>query len=339
MDPFTALSLASSVAQLIDFGSKVILNAREIAHSGSSVSVEHLSIVTKDLVEINSSLEQQLKSRTDQGISLMKEEQALHNLTGQCREVADELIDCLDKLKLQSHKTDRWASFRAALKTIWSKERIDNLTRRLSDFREQLALRVLLLLNAYYALHNEKLELLQKGYKEIVEVVSINCGSLGSMIQDYHERRDEWQQDDRADAERRHSETLAAILTTRDGDCRTITGPHYSAEFATQSSTDSMQTATTYKQASQTGNQSDGKSPDFETTELTNFTTQIVDALQFRNITDRFMTVAKAYQKTFQWIYRGLRLRGRRGTTFQSGCNPVEAAIGSQARLARVNLL
>ena len=75
MDPLSALSLAASVAQLIDFGSKVFLETRQIAQSGSSISVEHLSTVAKDLVEINSSLQQQLNSRIDQAPGLVKEEQ------------------------------------------------------------------------------------------------------------------------------------------------------------------------------------------------------------------------------------------------------------------------
>ena len=249
--------------------------------------------------------------------------------------MADELIGCLDKLKLQSHKTDRWASFRAALKTIWSKERIDILTKRLSDFREQLSLRVLLLLNAQYAQHDEKLELLHKDHKEIVEVVSINFGSLRSMINEYHERRDERQQDKRADAARSHTETLAAILTTRDGDCRTITGPQYSAEFATRSSTANIRTAITYKQTFQTANQPDGESPDFETTQARNLTAQIMDALHFRNITERFAAVAEAHQRTFRWIYRDPAPEGKPWDNFSEwlqsgqGCYWINGKAGS----------
>ena len=198
---------------------------------------------------------------------------------------------------------------RSALRTIWSKDHIDGLAKQLGDYREQLTLRVLLLLNANYALQDEKLDLLHKSNQEIVEVVSISWGSLRSMIEDHHWQRDQWQQGERIDAETRHAETIAAILTTRDGNCRTITGPHYSADFPLQSSKlGSMHTATTYKHGVSTGSQHDQQLPDFETKEFKNITKrisdQILNALHFRSITDRRTTIPKAYHRTFQWIYR-----------------------------------
>ena len=75
MEPLFALSLAASVAQFIDFGSKLVVKSKEIAENGSSVLVSHLSLITQDLVAISSSLEQQLKSRKAPEVQLIKEEQ------------------------------------------------------------------------------------------------------------------------------------------------------------------------------------------------------------------------------------------------------------------------
>jgi hypothetical protein len=58
MDPLTALGLAANIAQFIDFGSKLIHQTKEVALTGTTISVEHLLNITSDLTAINSSLKQ-----------------------------------------------------------------------------------------------------------------------------------------------------------------------------------------------------------------------------------------------------------------------------------------
>lgn len=75
MEPLTALSLAASIAQFLEFGSKLIGQTNEVAKAGSTVSIFHFSNVTSDLISINATLERQLnpiKGRTE---PLTKEEQ------------------------------------------------------------------------------------------------------------------------------------------------------------------------------------------------------------------------------------------------------------------------
>jgi hypothetical protein len=75
MDPLSALSLAAAIAQFVEYGSKIVYQAKEIAESGSSVNVQHLSKVTSDLVGMNSSLNQQLKADVTSNGTLTKEAQ------------------------------------------------------------------------------------------------------------------------------------------------------------------------------------------------------------------------------------------------------------------------
>ena len=75
MEPLTALGLAASVAQFIDFGSKLVGKTREIAKAGSSVSIAHLSTLTSDLIDINKSLESNISLVKAQHLILTKEEQ------------------------------------------------------------------------------------------------------------------------------------------------------------------------------------------------------------------------------------------------------------------------
>jgi hypothetical protein len=75
MDPLTALGIAANIAQFIDFGATLVKQAKEVAGTGSSISVSHLSTITSDLVETHSSLKQQLKPITKKKLNLTKEEQ------------------------------------------------------------------------------------------------------------------------------------------------------------------------------------------------------------------------------------------------------------------------
>ena len=74
MEPLTALGLAASIAQFIDFGSNLVSKTRQIAKAGSSVSVDHLSTITSNLLDINKSLKSQMNLATAENASLTKEE-------------------------------------------------------------------------------------------------------------------------------------------------------------------------------------------------------------------------------------------------------------------------
>ena len=75
MEPLAALGLAASVAQFIDFGSNLVGKTREIAKAGSSVSVDHLSSLTSNLLDINKSLNSQMVLAAPENAPLTKEEQ------------------------------------------------------------------------------------------------------------------------------------------------------------------------------------------------------------------------------------------------------------------------
>ena len=203
-----------------------------------------------------------------------------------------------------SQRNSKFESVRAALKTILRKERVDDLARRLSEFREQLTLRVLLLLNAHSTSQDSKLD---ASKHEIVEIVSLNSKALQSAIKGQYQREKNWHQDEHTRAEERHIETIVAVLTTREGHSRTITGlrcrPHSSSALGPEAS----QTATTYRQAEDQGNSYSAKSrqtADFGIIGFEGVTKRFLDALHFRSIDERRATISKAHRRTFQWIYR-----------------------------------
>jgi hypothetical protein len=144
LDPLTALSLAGNIVQFVDFGTKLLAKGHELYKSTDGVSVGHteLGIIAKDLQEINGHLKkpapQVIQSRT-----ATESEVALRKLSEQCSGVAGELIDALEKLKVQGTSNRRWKSFRQALKGLMKREELDAITTRLQRFRDELNLHIL----------------------------------------------------------------------------------------------------------------------------------------------------------------------------------------------------
>ena len=166
-------------------------------------------------------------------------------------------------------------------------------------------LRILLLLNANHKLQDEKLDTLLDSSQEIIEVVGINLDALHSDISNQIARESSRQARDRLDTERRHTETIAAILTTRDSQSWTITGPKYSkvtSEYLAKTGT--AQTTTTYRVHGRSDDGFDNEAPDLETKLATDITKRILNALHFRRISERRLAVCPAYRKTFDWIYQ-----------------------------------
>ena len=138
LDPLTAIGLAGNIVQFVDFCSKVVSKAHRIYRSADGSLAENLDAetISRDLLYLTARVE--AGSRPS---SLAQEEQALKDLCTGCNDVAQELLTVLGNLK--GRKLGKWSSFKQALKSTWSKDRIEALQARLAGFREELDLHIL----------------------------------------------------------------------------------------------------------------------------------------------------------------------------------------------------
>ena len=110
MEPLIALGVAASVAQFIDFAAKLVGKTRKIALTGSLVSIDHLSALTSNLLDINHSLKVQTKLARAGNAPLTKEEQVSMFSVRQCSAV----YLCLGVLgPSRPHRSVRQCSSRA----------------------------------------------------------------------------------------------------------------------------------------------------------------------------------------------------------------------------------
>jgi hypothetical protein len=146
LDPMSALSVAASVVQFVDFTSKIICKGKDIYHSVDGVLPENSQnkTVTVRLLEITNELEKPL---VDIG-SLSDENQSqyhqLQHICKECSSISKELLRHLKDLEVpRGSKHRRWKSFRQALKSVWDKEGIDAMAKRLERLRNELHTQVL----------------------------------------------------------------------------------------------------------------------------------------------------------------------------------------------------
>ena len=281
MDPLTALGLASSIAQLLDFGAKLLREAKNIySDSDSERSNHQIRNLARDLGGLCQNFKTKGSSRTAPEQS--REEHDLYDLAKRCNETTQELGEILTKIygiEGDAAHGRAWKSIRTAFEAVRGVDAIEKLSRMMDQYRSQLTLRLLLVLNAHHSTHDEKLDQLQETSKEIVEVISLNYRDLSSNIQ------------------RNHEAIVAAIFTARDGSTHSLTAKH-GAQYITNPQFSAS--STTYGESSQYS--TTGDEFDF-TTRFGTDIKSILDALHFRGISERRRAIPEAHRNTFEWVW------------------------------------
>ena len=152
MDPVSALSLASNVIAFVDFSCKLVSQSRQIYRSvngalSDKVIVESLA---QDLVSLTTNLQKSLQEKGPHAFETFEEfysgdDLALEDLCRRCRNIAGQLLDSLNKLKVREGSTHRsWESFKKALRATWNHEEMKLLADQLAEVRSEIEFRVLI---------------------------------------------------------------------------------------------------------------------------------------------------------------------------------------------------
>jgi hypothetical protein len=149
MDPLTALSVAGSIVQFVDFGLKLLKDGRSLYKSstGALGVNEELEFIINDLQTLIAKI--RLGLSTGPTLGPLTEEETVENYTfericDQCAKISKEIIECLERVKVKADKEDRvWESLKRAVRSGWEKGELSDLTARLLSMREHLHGRIL----------------------------------------------------------------------------------------------------------------------------------------------------------------------------------------------------
>lgn len=143
MDPLSALSVAGTVVQFVDFSVKILSTTNKLYNSasGNLPAHEELEYVTTDISRLATKLSQPLR---DKGVPAASSQPRadLEDICTKCGEIAQDLLTRLKSIKIEE-KNGVWQSFRYALKATWAKKDLDDLVKRLNTFRASLEMRIL----------------------------------------------------------------------------------------------------------------------------------------------------------------------------------------------------
>lgn len=151
MEPFTAIGLAASIINIVDFALRVVSKGNKIYHSCDGVHSDHgdLELVANDMLLLQNKL-QVASSPFNQKAKLNDDDRALHELSTAANEVAAQLLQKMNKAKVQG-RFRRWKSLRQAVKSVWSKPEVDGMATRLTTIKDQIQLRAMVSLKPVHS--------------------------------------------------------------------------------------------------------------------------------------------------------------------------------------------
>lgn len=137
MDPVVAFSLAGTVFQFLDSGTKFVKLARRLYQHGSDDTNDHVQLrkITEDLDAVLLTL----KSTEND----CDREKSISQLALDCGKTAARLLAILQKVKT-SEDTRKRDALKAAFRLIYKENEIKSLHDQLASFRDQLSLQLLL---------------------------------------------------------------------------------------------------------------------------------------------------------------------------------------------------
>lgn len=143
LSPLEALSIASAIIQIIDFGCKLVSQTQEIYHSASGATKDNVtsSEIAKDINALSKDLKR--KDQTFQRLS--PDDIALGKLVDSCEHEAEELMRLLGDLEVPRDAT-KWKSFRVAFKTARKKGMVKDIETRLLKLQKQIDSRLQLMM-------------------------------------------------------------------------------------------------------------------------------------------------------------------------------------------------
>lgn len=139
MDPLTALSLAGTVVQFVDFGSKLLSQGYELYRStGGQLAVdEEVDLITANLLGLVSKMRRanvhgpQRKATSIPRYDCNAQSINFEDICAEAAKIAQAILVKLAMLKIDNTRSRKLETFKRVWKRLWSQSEIDSLLGRL----------------------------------------------------------------------------------------------------------------------------------------------------------------------------------------------------------------
>lgn len=146
LDPLSALSVTSAALQLTSFVGSLIREGNQIYNSADGISAEHSEFVkiAEKLASLSGLLDESASSFPRDG-KLSVEEKELKLASAECKIEAQRFLEVLDNL-IVSDPHRRWNTFRQAFKSVWHKDELELMQKKLDTLRQQMVASLLVVM-------------------------------------------------------------------------------------------------------------------------------------------------------------------------------------------------
>ncbi|PMD19918.1 hypothetical protein NA56DRAFT_574848 [Hyaloscypha hepaticicola] len=138
MEVLAAFSLSGTILEFARFGMELLSDGRELYKSsqGALSANEQLELATSDL----RALLVKLRSRHRPPVIAQdeKDEETFQRILHRAEETAKELVERLERLKVKGPKSRKWESVRKAVQSVWTKDEVEALTKKLERFKDAM---------------------------------------------------------------------------------------------------------------------------------------------------------------------------------------------------------
>lgn len=141
MDPLSALSLASTIVQFVDFSIELVQSTKQIYESTSGANSQNEDYISS-ATELQRLCQRLCVSKASPDSPLSPDQEALNTLATRCQRISKDLIALLERTK-PSDRESKWRCFVAAIKTHLKRGESELLLRRLAECRSQLEIQIL----------------------------------------------------------------------------------------------------------------------------------------------------------------------------------------------------
>jgi hypothetical protein len=145
LDPLSALSVASTIVQFVDFGSELLSQGRELykmKNKGQLMVDTELELVINDLCAVLKKFRGTLTSGASNATEPDDHGAEFDKICDAAASIAEELLGKLEKMKVDRPKDGKWKTLRQIMKIVWSKDEIDGFLKRLNTLREAINTRI-----------------------------------------------------------------------------------------------------------------------------------------------------------------------------------------------------
>ena len=154
LEGLAALSVASNIAQFVEFGCRFFSQSKELYRSSNGLADEaaELENITQSLSRLSNNLilehpsssqpspdDSDIRFQPRNEFEKYSDETDLMLIATECKKVADELSEALNQLRVKN-PGKKWQCFRVTLTKIWKPEKINNMSRRLERLSSQLTM-------------------------------------------------------------------------------------------------------------------------------------------------------------------------------------------------------